>query len=78
MQFCQFPELILMPYEAVPISGGAQIPPVSGGELQPLTVEQCRNMLGWEHKSDAEIEEFLAAMREWIDQFYDSYFTKKD
>jgi hypothetical protein len=40
----------------------------------PLTVEECRAMMGWHDMPDHEIEEFLAGLRRFIGRYLDEYF----
>ncbi|MFH0770231.1 MAG: hypothetical protein V1926_02530 [Candidatus Peregrinibacteria bacterium] len=44
------------------------------GKIKPLTVEECRAMMGWHDKPDREIEEFLLGLRRFIGRFLDEYF----
>ncbi len=42
----------------------------------PLTIEQCRDLLGWTDASDKEIEQFLLSLRGMLGRFVDDYFRE--
>lgn len=51
-------------------------PSVSPKEGDCLSVEQCRQLLGWSNASDKEIEEFLLSLRGMLGRFVDDYFRE--
>ena len=43
---------------------------------KPLTVAECRKMLGDTTSSDAELEELLQGIRLFCNKFLDDYFSR--
>ena len=48
----------------------------SSSANKPLTISQCREMMGWHDKSDKEVEEFLSGLRKMIGNYLDDYFNQ--
>ena len=46
----------------------------STNEVRPLSVSECRTLMGWQNRTDEEIAEFLCGLRGFLNQFLDEYY----
>jgi len=43
-------------------------------QTRPLTVDECRQLMGWHDRSDKEISEFLGGLRVFLGRCLDDHF----
>jgi hypothetical protein len=43
-------------------------------QIRPLSVDECRELMGWHNRSDDEIQEFLNGLRRFLGHYLDQYY----